>query len=262
MGDAAGGRPIQCSRRASAGQNQLGEAGIRSRRPPTGTGCPTRWRPGRYQNPTHLDTFRRTNAEYVRKKLGARRSREFDDQLLQELVAEKRLGRVLGPTRAPDWLEVQATAIPEQLDMDTLEEPPPGQHFLAGSFAVCQTDEVGDLKVRRAEDWRRSGHNATVRVHDVPTHHFIGNFVDLDGGGLTGPRRLRQRPPQCVPAVAGQGAGAVRHLPHDAARRHILVPSGHELRRHGVGLELQQRGRRPSAAPARTSSIGDGALRG
>ena len=29
----------------------------------------------------------------------------------------------------------------------------PGEHFLAGSFAVCQKDEVGDLKVRRAEDW-------------------------------------------------------------------------------------------------------------
>ena len=64
--------------------------------------------------------------------------------------------------------------------MDTLEEPPPGEHFLAGSFAMCQTDEVGELKLRRAEDWRRSGHNATVRVCDVPTHHdFIGSFVDL-----------------------------------------------------------------------------------
>ena len=29
---------------------------------------------GRYQNPTDLDTFRRTNAEYVRKKIGARRT--------------------------------------------------------------------------------------------------------------------------------------------------------------------------------------------
>ena len=50
----------------------------------------------RYQNPTNLDTFRRTNAEYVRKKIGARRTGEFDDQL-QELASEKRLGRVLGP---------------------------------------------------------------------------------------------------------------------------------------------------------------------
>eukprot|EP00439_Symbiodinium_sp_Y106_P084866 s539_g26.t2 len=60
---------------------------------------------GRCQNPTDLDTFRRTNAEYVGKKIGARRSGEFDDQLLQELVAEKRLGRVLGPTRAPAWVQ-------------------------------------------------------------------------------------------------------------------------------------------------------------
>eukprot|EP00439_Symbiodinium_sp_Y106_P000024 s12665_g1.t1 len=102
-----------------------------------------------------------------------------DITLLQELVSEKRLGRVLGPTRAPAWLGVQAAVIPDQLDTDIVEEPPPGEHFLAGSFAVCQTDEAGELKVRRAEDWRRSGHNATVRVQDVPTHHFIGSFVDL-----------------------------------------------------------------------------------
>ena len=94
-------------------------------------------------------------------------------------MSEKRLGRVLGPTRAPAWLGVQAAVIPDQLDTDIVEEPPPGEHFLAGSFAVCQTDEAGELKVRRAEDWRRPGHNATVRVQDVPTHHFIGSFVDL-----------------------------------------------------------------------------------
>ena len=83
----------------------------------------------------------------------------FDDQLLQELTGTrggKAPGRVLGPTKAPAWLDVQAAAIPEQLDVDILEEPPPREHFLAGSFAVCQTDEAGELKVRRAEDWRRS----------------------------------------------------------------------------------------------------------
>ena len=41
--------------------------------------------------------------------------------------------------------------IPDQLDVDILEEPPPGEHFLAGY--------------------------ATVRVQDVPTHHFIGSFL-------------------------------------------------------------------------------------
>ncbi|OLP73953.1 hypothetical protein AK812_SmicGene46651, partial [Symbiodinium microadriaticum] len=29
------------------------------------------------------------------------------------------------------------------------------------------------------EDWRRSGHNATMTASDVPTHHFLGGIVDL-----------------------------------------------------------------------------------
>ena len=37
----------------------------------------------------------------------------------------------------------------------------------------------GDLKLRRGEDWRRSKHNATMGVEDVPTHHFLGDIVDL-----------------------------------------------------------------------------------
>ena len=82
-----------------------------------------------------------------------------------------------------------------QLDADILEEPPPNEHFLAGSFAVCQTDEAGELKVRRAEDWRRSGHNATVRVQDVPTHHFIGSFGSGHCGGGSRPEPGQSRQP-------------------------------------------------------------------
>ena len=44
---------------------------------------------------------------------------------------------------------------------------------------MIQEDERGQVKVRRAEDWRRSGHNATVRAHDVPTHHFVDDYVDM-----------------------------------------------------------------------------------
>eukprot|EP00439_Symbiodinium_sp_Y106_P019720 s5341_g2.t1 len=51
--------------------------------------------------------------------------------------------------------------------------------FVAASFPVIQEDERGKVKVRRAEDWRRSGHNATVRAHDVPTHHFVNDYVDM-----------------------------------------------------------------------------------
>ena len=120
-----------------------------------------------------------TNAEYVRRRVHTAKVDEHSEKLLLELIAEKRLGRVIGPTRPPAWLHrVRETTFADHQDVDTINSPP-GDIFLAASFPVCQTDENGELKVRRAEDWRRSGHNSTVSVADVPTHHFVGSFVDL-----------------------------------------------------------------------------------
>ena len=42
-----------------------------------------------------------------------------------------------------------------------------------------QEDGEGNVKVRRGEDWRRSGHNAAILAHDVPTHHFVDDVVDF-----------------------------------------------------------------------------------
>ncbi|CAE7884155.1 POLA2, partial [Symbiodinium sp. KB8] len=77
------------------------------------------------------------------------RDQEHTRALLDELVAETRL------------------------DMGVLRQPPLGDCFAALSFAICQ------LKLGRGEDWRRSGHNATMGASDVPTHHFLGDIVDL-----------------------------------------------------------------------------------
>ena len=49
----------------------------------------------------------------------------------------------------------------------------------AASFPIVQEDERGKVKLRRGEDWRRSGHNAAMEADDVPTHHTVGDFVDL-----------------------------------------------------------------------------------
>ncbi|OLP91089.1 hypothetical protein AK812_SmicGene27264 [Symbiodinium microadriaticum] len=131
-------------------------------------------------NPVPIADLIATNAEYVRRKVHTARVDEHSEKLLLELIAEKRLGRVIGPTRPPEWLHsVRATAVADHQDVDTINEPPPGDTLLAASFPVCQTDENGELKVRRAEDWRRSGHNSTVTIADVPTHRFVGSFVDL-----------------------------------------------------------------------------------
>ncbi|CAE7341292.1 unnamed protein product [Symbiodinium natans] len=118
-------------------------------------------------------------AEYLFKRLPMARPGAHADALLAELVQERRLGRVIRPARAPpDW-PVRTVALPHVQDMTMLVEPPDQDIFVAASFPIIQVDENGDEKLRRGEDWRRSGHNSTVKATDVPTRHFVGDFVDL-----------------------------------------------------------------------------------
>ena len=122
-------------------------SGVDLRPPATG------WKPrtdGRYAHP------------YVARKAARPRDQEHTQALLDELVAET--AGLLAP--APRL----STGRPL---------PPLFRRWRALSFAICQVDEHGDLKLRREEDWRRSGHNATMGASDVPTHHFLGDIVDL-----------------------------------------------------------------------------------
>ncbi|CAE7295967.1 PUB3, partial [Symbiodinium sp. CCMP2456] len=104
-----------------------------------------------------------------------------------DLEEDLRLGfDMLGPVRhAPGW-KPRADgrySNPSGLDrlrqenMRTLRQPPLGDCFAALSFAICQLDENGDLKLRRGEDWRRSGHNATMRAEDVPTTSWATSWT-------------------------------------------------------------------------------------
>ena len=140
------------------------------------------WKPradGRYSNPSGLDRLRQENPTYVAAKCSRGRAGVHTAALLEELVQEAHLGRVTGPCAAPDHWSVATAALPWTADMRTLRQPPLGDCFAALSFAICQVDENGDLKLRRGEDWRRSGHNATMSAEDVPTHHFLGDIVDF-----------------------------------------------------------------------------------
>ena len=141
------------------------------------------WRPRsdeRYAHPEGLDRLRRENPLYVERKSARPRDKEYTQALLDELVAETRLGRVIGPCAAPDHWAVPTVALPSVTGMGVLRQPPPGDCFAALSFAICQIDdEHGELKLRRGEDWRQSGQDATMGASDVPTHHFLGDIVDL-----------------------------------------------------------------------------------
>ena len=92
---------------------------------------------------------------------------------------ETKLGRAIGPCRPPAFWTTRTSALHHIRGMDKLQEHPPGDVFAAVSFPILQSNENGDLKLRRGEDWRRSAHNSTVWASDVPTHHFVGDFVDM-----------------------------------------------------------------------------------
>ena len=134
---------------------------------------------GRYQNPASLDQLAATNWEYVRRRASAAKPGEHWETLLTELVAEVKLGRVVGPTHPPAGWNLVTVPVLNTPGADRLVPPPPGRHFAAASFAIVQEDGEGNVKVRRGEDWRRSGHNSTILAHDVPTHHFVDDVVDF-----------------------------------------------------------------------------------
>ena len=105
----------------------------------------------RYARPEGLDRLRRENPTYVARKAARRRDQEHTRALLDELVAETRLGRVTGPCAAPNHWSVSTVALPSVADMGVLRQPPPGDCFAALSFAICQVYENGELKLRRGE---------------------------------------------------------------------------------------------------------------
>ena len=156
---------------------------------------------GRYQNPASLDQLSATNWEYVRRRAAAAKPGEHWETLLTELVAEVKLGRVVGPTHPPAGWNIATVPVLNTPGADRLVTPPPGRHFVAASFAIVQEDGEGNVKVRRGEDWRRSGHNSTILAHDVPTHHFVDDVVDFI-------RRV-------VELAASRGVPAARLFGHD-----------------------------------------------
>ena len=156
---------------------------------------------GRCQNPASLDQLSATNWEYVRRRAAAAKPGEHWETLLTELVAEVKLGRVVGPTHPPAGWNIATVPVLDTPGADRLVTLPPGRHFVAASFAIVQEDGEGNVKVRRGEDWRRSGHNSTILAHDVPTHHFVDDVVDFI-------RRV-------VELAASRGVPAARLFGHD-----------------------------------------------
>lgn len=124
----------------------------------------------KYEFPVTLEAFQKNNRHYTLAKL---RSNKVDPEwstMLEELKTELKKGRMSGPYKAPEWWPIQTTSV----DDAPLQELPFQNICISFCFSVSQSD-----KIRRCEDFRRSGHNSTVIAHDVPCHHDIQTFMDL-----------------------------------------------------------------------------------
>ena len=79
---------------------------------------------GRYQNPASLDQLSATNWEYVRRRAAAAKPGEHWETLLTELVAEVKLGRVVGPTHPPAGWNIATVPVLNTPGADRLVTPP------------------------------------------------------------------------------------------------------------------------------------------
>ena len=120
----------------------------------------------KFLEPTPIDEFREKNRTYITDKLEKNSIDEHWEMMLDEILAEVETGRMNGPYQAPDWWPVPLP----------LPHPDP---YIAMAFSIEQTGSDGNTKIRRGEDWRRSGHNATCTMHDEPFHHTPDHFVSL-----------------------------------------------------------------------------------
>ena len=105
--------------------------------------------------------------EYVGRQLRRSQPGPHTDTMLAEVLEEARLGRIVGPLRAPHWWPGRTVAL------HCLE----GDLFAAAAFAISQPDGEGGTKIRRGEDWHRSADNSTVATDDAPTHHMVQDFA-------------------------------------------------------------------------------------
>ena len=121
----------------------------------------------KYLDPTPIDEFREKNRSY---------------QLYHRQARKERGRRALGndarrdPYQAPHWWTKPSVA-PSKGKRRTLLPIPHSDPYIAMAFSIEQTGSDGNTKIRRGEDWRRSGHNATCTMHDQPFHHTPDHLV-------------------------------------------------------------------------------------
>ena len=153
----------------------------------------------KYARPIGVEQFKAFNSGHAQVITRSSRTDEHTDRLRSEVAAEAKVGRFQGP-----WSR-------EYLQQHLL----PSRGFVAKAFPIVQGD-----KVRRGDDWLRSGHNGTVWASDTPP--YMGTSTILAG--------VRYRARKCRPHLAAvDHEGAYRGLPvRDPAECCTVLPGESE----------------------------------
>ena len=131
----------------------------------------------KYLDPCDLDELRSFNKAYIQRKLQQHKIDDHWTLMATEIAGEVAQGRMAGPFEAPThWT---SRTVPLHLFPHTsrLLPIPHRDPIVAVAFSIQQTGSDGKPKVRRGEDWRRSGHNQTCSMHDQPYHHTPDHYI-------------------------------------------------------------------------------------
>ena len=130
------------------------------------------------------------NQEFMREEIRKRGEVQEFEVLLSELLDERELGRVVGPLQCPSTWGATAVGIPSHLRrLASDAQPMPEDYAGVFGFPIAQTDELGNSKVRRGDDWKAAGLNAATCTRSSPSHadvteHVVGARWQLVGPGV------------------------------------------------------------------------------
>ena len=182
-----------------------------------------------HQSVPELHTY---NRAYILKKLHQHRVDDHWQMMADEIAKEVQMGRMDGPFTAPTWWDVPAVALTCHQHTRQLKPLPHPTPVIAVAFSIHQTGSDGQPKVRRGEDWRRSGHNRSCNMADQPHHHTPDHYVWL--AQHTSRHHLDQ-----LHVWGHDHDGAYRQLPlQDPSLAYVLLltPEGPTLWLHHVLL--------------------------
>ena len=180
----------------------------------------------KYTNPSSIEDLRQHNQTYIQKKLHLNKTDTHWQMMAEEIATEVKQCRMAGPFQAPTWFQCDTVPLQQFDHARNLIPLPDPNPIIALAFSIEQTGSDGKAKIRRGEDWRRSGHNQACHMTDQPYHHTPAQFTAVHH--------------QTQPLVWGHDHdGAYRQLPLDnpaVAYVLLITPDGPTLWHHHVLL--------------------------